>query len=199
MANVKPHLAASSFRPVFFKNPAGFWQWLEQNSLQKQELVVGFHKVGSGKPSMSWSESVDVALCFGWIDGVRRKIDEHSYQVRFTPRRPGSIWSTVNIAKVEALIAAARMQPQGLAAYALRTAGKSSIYAYEQVSTAELAPQEVRQFKSNKAAWQYLQTVAPSYRKVMVHWVVRLKQEATRARRLAQFIEACSEGRKILR
>ena len=161
--------------------------------------MVGFYKVGSGRPSMSWSESVDEALCYGWIDGVRKRIDEHSYQIRFTRRRSGSIWSTINIVKVKALTTAARMKPQGLAAFALRTAGKSSIYAYEQSKEAELTSQEVRQFKANKAAWQYLLAVAPSYRKVMVHWVTRAKQESTRARRLATFIEACSEGRKILR
>ena len=148
---------------------------------------------------MSWSESVDEALCYGWIDGVRKRIDELSYQIRFTRRRSGSIWSTVNIAKVKALTTAAHMKPQGLAAFALRTTGKSSIYAYEQSKEAELTSQEVRQFKANKAAWQYLLVVAPGYRKVMVHWVTRAKQESTRARRLATFIEACSEGRKILR
>jgi uncharacterized protein YdeI (YjbR/CyaY-like superfamily) len=192
-------LAAAVRRPVFFESAAAFRQWLEQNSLSEQELVVGFYKVGTGKPSLSWSESVDEALCFGWIDGVRKRIDDHSYQIRFTPRKPGSVWSAVNIAKVEALTALGRVRPAGAEAFARRTARKSSVYSYEQAGVLELSPQEQRTFKGNKTAWQYFGRVAPSYRKVMVFWVVSAKQRATRARRLAQLIEACAEGRKLLK
>ena len=199
MSNVRPHLAAAVRRPVFFESAAAFRQWLEQNGLREQELVVGFYKVGSGKPSMSLSESVDEALCFGWIDGVRKSIEDHSYQIRFTPRKPGSVWSTVNVAKVEALTALGRMRPAGAEAFARRTARKSSVYSYEQAGALKLSPQELRAFKKNEAAWRYFEGVAPSYRKVMVFWVVSLKQQATRARRLAQFIEACAKGRKLLK
>jgi len=199
VSNARPHLAAALRRPVFFEVSTAFRQWLERNGLHEQELVVGFYKAGSGKPSLSWSESVDEALCFGWIDGVRKRIDDHSYQIRFTPRRPGSVWSTVNIAKVEALTALGRMRPAGAAAFARRTARKSSVYSYEQSGTVELSPSELRAFRANKAAWRYFEAVAPSYRKVMVFWVVSAKQQATRARRLVQFIEACAEGRKLLK
>ena len=192
-------MAPAANRPVFFESAAAFRQWLEQNGLREQELVVGFYKVGSGRPSLSWSESVDEALCFGWIDGVRKRIDDHSYQIRFTPRRPGSVWSTVNIAKAEALTALGRMRPAGAEAFARRTARKSSVYSYEQAGAFELSPQELQAFKRNKAAWRYFEGVAPSYRKVMVFWVSSAKKQATRARRLAQFIQACAEGRKLLK
>ena len=192
-------MATAVRRPVFFESAADFKQWLEQNSLREQELIVGFHKVGSGKPSMSWSESVDEALCLGWIDGVRKRVDDHSYQIRFTPRKPGSVWSTVNIAKVEALTALGRMRPAGVEAFARRTARKSSVYSYEQVGALELSPPELRAFKEHKAAWQHFGSVAPSYRKVMVFWVVSSKQQATRERRLAQLIDACANGRKLLK
>lgn len=182
---------------MFFKNAAAFRRWLERNGLREQELVVGFYKVGSGKPSMSWSESVDEALCFGWIDGVRKRIDDLSYQIRFTPRKPTSVWSTVNIAKAEALTALGRMRPAGKEAFARRTARTSSVYSYEQAGALELSPQELRAIKRREAAWRYFEVAAPSYRKVMVFWIVSAKQQATRERRLAQFIEACAEGRKL--
>ena len=148
---------------------------------------------------MSWSESVDEALCFGWIDGVRKRIDDDSYQIRFTPRRPGSVWSAVNVAKAEKLAAQGRMRPPGSQAFAKRIARKSSVYSYEQAGVLELAPRQRAAFQANKAAWKYFQATAPSYRKVMVFWVVSAKQEATRSRRLAQLIEACAEGRKVLK
>ena len=117
---------------TFFATPQAFRQWLERHAASAPELLVGFHKVGSGRPSMGWSESVDEALCFGWIDGIRRRLDEHTYSIRFTPRKPSSIWSAVNIAKVEQLQAAGRMTPAGLAAFAHRKAHKSAIYSHEQ-------------------------------------------------------------------
>lgn len=136
----------------FFATGAAFRAWLQRFGAVESELVVGFHKVGSGRPSMSWSEFVEEALCFGWIDGVRTRIDEHSYKIRFTPRKKDSIWSAVNIAKVEALIAQERMQSAGLAAFCRRTERKSSGYSYEQGGAPALSATQLRRFKSNKSA-----------------------------------------------
>lgn len=185
--------------PAFFESAADFRAWLVRHAAAEQELLVGFHKVGSGRASMSWPESVDEALCFGWIDGVRKRIDEHSYQIRFTPRQAGSIWSAVNIAKVESLLASQRMRPAGTAAFALRTERKSGVYAYEQVGVLELSAEEKRAFKANRSAWRYLEACPASYRKVMIHWVVSAKRPATRVRRLAQLVQACTNGARLLR
>ena len=192
-----PPSSPAAERPRFFETAAAFGAWLEKNSEREPELVVGFHKRGSGRASMSWPESVDEALCFGWIDGVRKRIDEHSYQIRFTPRRPGSIWSAVNIAKVEALMALGRMQPRGEEAFARRTPSRSVVYSYEQAGTPELTRAEIDRFKADKPAWRFAEAAAPGYRKQMVHWVMGAKQPATRERRLAQYIAACAEGRKL--
>jgi uncharacterized protein YdeI (YjbR/CyaY-like superfamily) len=183
--------------PRFFATAAQFRQWLERNAPTSVELVVGFHKVGSGRPSMSWSESVDEALCFGWIDGVRKRIDVYSYQIRFTPRKPTSIWSAINIAKFHQLQAEARIQPAGAKAFAHRTEAKSVIYAYEQEETSSLSPEEVREFKKHKTARRFLEGTPPSYRKVVLHWVVRAKKPETRAARLAKLLEACSAGKRL--
>ena len=148
---------------------------------------------------MTWPESVDEALCFGWIDGVRKRIDEESYQIRFTPRRNASIWSLVNVAKVEQLRVMGRMQPSGIAAYEGRSAKKTGVYAFEREQPAELSDAEARGFQKNKLAWPYFEATAPSYKRVMLHWVVSAKQAATRERRLSQLIEACAEERRILR
>jgi len=185
--------------PKFFKTAAAFRAWLESNHSSATELIVGFHKVDSGLPSMSWSESVDEALCVGWIDGVRKRIDEQSYQIRFTPRRAGSIWSKVNLAKVEQLTAEGRMRPAGIAAFEARQEAKTGIYAFEREQPAELSAEETRDFKRNARAWRYFESAPPSYRKVMLHWVVSAKRSGTRARRLVQLIEACWEERRILK
>ena len=182
---------------MFFATAAAFGDWLALNADERAELVVGFHKVGSGTPCMRWSESVDEALCVGWIDGVRKRIDDRSYQIRFTPRRPGSIWSAINIAKVAALDAAGRMQPAGLAAFAARTETRSVVYSYEQDGMPELEPAEVRVLKADEAAWRYFQACPPGYRKQITHWVVRARQPATRARRLAALVSACAIGKRL--
>jgi uncharacterized protein YdeI (YjbR/CyaY-like superfamily) len=184
--------------PRFFANAAAFRRWLEKNAHRESELVVGFRKVGSGLPSLTWPESVDEALCFGWIDGVRHRIDDASYRIRFTPRKPGSIWSTINIAKVEALVAAGRMRPAGAEAFARRTERRSSVYSYEHAGEVALDAGEQRAFKANKAAWRWFEAAAPNYRKRMLFRVVMAKRPETRARRLAQLIAACAEG-KVLR
>jgi uncharacterized protein YdeI (YjbR/CyaY-like superfamily) len=185
---------------VFFENAAAFRRWLENNGERTTELFVGFHKVGTGTPSLTWPESVDEALCFGWIDGVRKRIDDSSYLIRFTPRKPHSIWSAVNIAKVKGLTAQGRMQPAGIAAFARRTHRKSSVYSYEQVGTLLLTAEEIHEFKKKSAtAWQYFEASPPSYRKAIVHWVTSARQAATRARRLARLVAACKLGQRLAR
>lgn len=180
-------------KPTFFKRPSDFRKWLEKNHQKKTELLVGFYKVDSGKPSMTWPESVDEALCFGWIDGVRNSIDEHSYQIRFTPRKSTSIWSAVNIKKMEELAKNGRMQPAGLAAFEKRQEKKSRIYSFESEAK-ELTAQMEKQFQANKKAWTYFKALAPSYRKVSIHWVLSAKQEATQQKRLSQLIAFSEAG-----
>lgn len=183
----------------FFESATQFRAWLAEHGGQRTELIVGFWKVGSGRPSMTWSESVDEALCFGWIDGVRKRIDDASYQIRFTPRKKGSIWSAINIAKVEALIAAGRMAPAGLAAYEARTEAKSLAYSYEQRTHPELLESEVQHFKRHKVAWSFFEACPPSYRRPILHWVVSAKKPETRDRRLGQLIEACGRRERLLK
>jgi uncharacterized protein YdeI (YjbR/CyaY-like superfamily) len=179
--------------PIFFAKQSDFRKWLQKNHKKETELLVGFYKVGSGKPSMSWSEAVDEALCFGWIDGVRRSIDKDSYQNRFSQRKSTSIWSAINIRKIEELTKKGLMQPAGLASFAKRTESKSRIYSHENDEVA-LTPNFQKQFKANKKAWEYFQALAPSYRKVSTHWVMSAKQEATRLKRLNQLIADSAAG-----
>lgn len=185
--------------PSFFETAAQFRHWLDQNHTCAAELIVGFRKVGTGQPGMSWSESVDEALCFGWIDGVRKRIDDGAYQIRFTPRKPGSIWSRVNVEKVQVLLASGRMRPPGIAAYEARSADKTGVYAFERHAPAELQDAELTIFQRQKAAWRFFEACPPSYKKVMLHWVTSAKRAPTRERRLAQLIEACAEQRRILK
>ena len=183
--------------PVFFESAAEFRAWLEVHAATASELIVGFHAVASGRPSLRWSDAVDEALCFGWIDGIVRRIDTNSYTRRFTPRKPGSTWSKVNLAKVERLRAEGRMTAAGEAAYAQRTAERSGIYAYEQPDHAELSAAELRDFKRQRAACAYCEATPPSYRKVILHWITSAKRPATRATRLATLVAACAEGRRL--
>lgn len=176
---------------TFFAKPSDFRKWLQKNHKKETELLVGFYKVGSSMPSITWPQSVDEALCFGWIDGVRSSIDKDSYQIRFTKRKPASIWSTINIKKVEALIQKGLMQPAGLASFEKRTAARSEIYAHE-TSTVKLSRDFEKQFIANKKAWQYFQALAASYKKNSTHWVMSAKQPGTRFKRLQELI-ACSE------
>ncbi len=185
--------------PTFFETAAQFRDWLEKNHASATDLIVGFRKVGTGQPSISWPESVDEALCFGWIDGVRKRIDERSYQIRFTPRKLGSIWSLVNVAKVEALLASGRMRPPGIAAFGARTENNTGVYAFERSVPAELSDSEKELFQKHRTAWTYFEKCPPSYRSVMLHWVTSAKQVATRERRLTQLIAACVEQRCILK
>lgn len=179
--------------PEFFTSPAEWRAWLSAHSSSADELVVGFWKKGTGRPSMTWSESVDEALCFGWIDAVRRRIDDDSYSIRFTRRKPTSTWSAINVAKVASLEAAGRMTDAGREAFALRKDSRTGMYSYEQGDIAF----DDSALRADTAAWAYWSSSAPSYRKVAAHWVTSAKQQATRDRRLSQLVEDCSCGRKI--
>ncbi len=184
-------------KPIFFATPADFRRWFAKNAAKKAELLVGFHKRGSGKPSITWPESVDQALCFGWIDGVRRRIDDTAYSIRFTPRRAGSIWSTINIARAKELAAAGLMTPAGAAAFEARRDDRSAIYAYEQRRSAELAPDQEKRFRRNAKAWRFFSAQPPWYRRNTSHWVTSAKKGETRARRLATLIADSAAGRWI--
>jgi uncharacterized protein YdeI (YjbR/CyaY-like superfamily) len=183
-------------KATFFKTPADFRKWLEKNHASKQELWVGYYKKDSGKPSLTWQQSVDEALCFGWIDGIRKSIDEISYMNRFTPRKPRSTWSTVNINRVQELISANLMQPSGLQAFQNRKEDKSGIYAYEQKDR-KLNDEYEEKFKANKKAWEFFQAQAPWYQRTSSWWVISAKKEETRQKRLEQLIADSEQGRTI--
>ena len=183
--------------PTFFNSPAEFRAWLEKHHATVPELLVGMRKVGAGRPFMSWPESVDEALCFGWIDGVRKRIDDVAYTIRFTPRRKGSIWSEVNVAKALALIEQGRMQPAGLAIFESRSEERTGVYSFERKEPAALTANEMRLFQANRKAWAFFESVAPSYQRAVLHRIVSAKQAATRARRLEQLIDACVAAQKL--
>lgn len=182
--------------PKFFKTPADFRKWFASHHASVKELWVGFYKKSSGKQSISWPESVAEALCFGWIDGLRRSIDSQSYMIRFSPRKPTSIWSAVNIKHAQRLIKEGQMQPAGLKAFAARKENRSGIYSYEQRSP-ELEEKYARKLKQNKAAWKFFQSQPPSYRKNVNWWIVSAKQEETRLKRLDKLIETSAQGRRL--
>ena len=183
-------------KPTFFPSPADFRRWLQKNHAKAQELWVGFHKKGTGRPSITWPESVDEALCFGWIDGVRYRIDEISYRIRFTPRKPKSVWSNLNVKRVAVLKKLGRMTPAGLAAFAKADPKKSGIYAYER-RNATLGAAHEKRFKANKKAWTFFEAQAPWYRRTTTYWVVSAKREETRLRRLATLIAGSEAGRRL--
>jgi uncharacterized protein YdeI (YjbR/CyaY-like superfamily) len=181
---------------MWFATPAEFRAWLERHHAAEDELLVGFHKKGSGRPSMSWAESVDEALCFGWIDGVRRGLDETSYTIRFTPRRKRSIWSSRNIERVAALREAGRMAPPGEAAFAARDPARSEIYGHEK-GRAKLTPEYEKRIRANEKAWEFFSSQPPGYRRRAGHWVMSAKREATRERRLETLIEDSVAGLRV--
>jgi uncharacterized protein YdeI (YjbR/CyaY-like superfamily) len=184
-------------KPIFFDCPRAFRAWLASDSAAAREVLVGFHKRGTGLPSMTWPESVDEALCFGWIDGVRKRIDDARYQIRFSPRKPGSIWSLINIDRVRVLTKEGRMTPAGLTAFAQRSGKKLGIYSYEQPAISKLAAAEEKCFRSHKAAWEFFEKQAPSYRKTAIWRIVNARQEKTRQKRLAALIKASENSRRI--
>jgi uncharacterized protein YdeI (YjbR/CyaY-like superfamily) len=182
---------------LYFPSPAAFGRWLEKNHAKKPELWLGYHKKETGRPSLTWSESVDEALCWGWIDGVRKSVDATRFTARFTPRRPGSNWSKINLRKVEALIASGRMRPPGLAAFRARRADRSGVYSFEQKKTPKLPASYERIFRRNRAAWKFFRTRTDAYRRLTSHWVITAKQEETRRRRLGILIESSEANRPI--
>jgi uncharacterized protein YdeI (YjbR/CyaY-like superfamily) len=181
--------------PAYFATEADFRRWLEANHATAPELLVGFWKKGTGKPSIDWPRARDQAFCFGWIDGVRKSLGDEAYTIRFTPRRKGSIWSKVNLERFEALKAAGQMTPAGEQAFE-ENEGKRGVYAYER-PLSELAAGEERQFRANAAAWADWEKRPPGYRKVVLHWVTSAKKPETRAKRLGVLIESCAAGQKI--
>lgn len=183
--------------PTFFADAQAFRAWLDQHAAGATELLVGFHKVGSGQPCMRWSESVDEALCVGWIDGRRQRIDDDSYAIRFTPRKASSIWSVVNIAKMDKLRAEGKMTPAGEAAFALRVEAKSGIYAHERSDVPELSDAERARFQRDAAVWAWFEAAPPGYRKLVLHWVTGAKREETRSKRFEQLIQACAAGKRL--
>jgi uncharacterized protein YdeI (YjbR/CyaY-like superfamily) len=183
--------------PVFFAAPEDFRAWLEEHHERITELLVGFYKKGSGKPSITWPEAVDEALSFGWIDGVRRGRDETSYTIRFTPRAASSTWSTVNVARVEALSREGRMRPAGLRAFERRNERNTGIYSYERRATAKLPEDFEREFRADTRAWEFFQAQPPWYRRTSAYWVVSAKRDETRRRRLTTLIADSRDGRTI--
>ena len=183
-------------KPRFFSKPAQFRQWLERNHDGETELLVGFHKKASGKPSVTYNEALDEALCFGWIDGVRKNLDETSYSIRFTPRKPRSIWSNINVNHVERLIKERRMHEAGLAAYARRDPKRTGIYAFEN-RPREFAPECEKEFRAHKAAWKFFEQQPPGYKRTIIFWVMSAKQEQTRMRRLERLIANSEQGVRV--
>ena len=181
--------------PVFFPTEADFRRWLAANHATAPELLVGFWKKGSGKPSIDWPQARDQALCFGWIDGVRKSLGEEAYTIRFTPRRPKSVWSKVNLDRFAALKAAGQMTPAGERALKEST-GPKGIYSYEK-PLASLKPAEEQQIRRNQAAWAFWEGQPPGYRKQVLNWITTAKRPDTRAKRLATLIEDCAAGRRI--
>jgi uncharacterized protein YdeI (YjbR/CyaY-like superfamily) len=184
-------------KPKFFRTAADFRIWLEKNHTTASELWVGFYKKDSGKPSITWPESVDQALCFGWIDGIRKGVNGISYQIRFTPRPRRSIWSAINVKRAKELVRRKQMRPTGLKAFAARIDNKSGIYSYEQRST-ELNQPYAKLLKKNKAAWNFFEQQPPFYRKMIGWWIISAKKEETRMARLAKLISESAKGKRLL-
>jgi len=187
----------SAKKITFFRSPSTFRKWLERNHADAQELWVGFYRKDSGRPSITWPESVDEALCFGWIDGLRKRIDAESYMIRFTRRRAISYWSIINIGRVEELKRAGRMQPAGIKTFEQRTSKCSGAYSYENRKRTKLDKRAEKQIRSSPAAWKFFQAQTPSYRQFITWWVMSAKKEETRARRLAKLIEYSARGKKL--
>ena len=182
--------------PTYFSAAAEFRRWLRTHHADTEELIVGFSKKGSGEGGLTYKEAVDEALCVGWIDGVRRRVDDRRYSIRFSPRKPKSIWSLVNIARVAELTSEGRMRPAGVAAFERRDASRSGVYSFEQENVA-LTPTQRKAFRANPDAWDFFQGQAPWYRRVATWWVISAKREATRERRLAALIGHSANGETL--
>ena len=190
-------LSRRSTPPRFFATPAAFRAWLEKHHATKRELVVGFHKRATGKPSITWPESVDEALCFGWIDGKRQSLGATSYTIRFTPRKPTSIWSAINVAKVKKLTKAGKMHSAGIAAFAKRTPERTGVYSFERSEAAVLPPDQAKRLAAHAKARAFFERQAPWYQRAAIHWVISAKQEVTRERRFTQLLADSAAGRTI--
>lgn len=188
---------ASSTETKYFATPAAFRRWLARNHAGKKEQWVGFHKRATGKPSLTWPESVEVALTYGWIDGVRQSVDAERYRIRFTPRKPGSIWSAINVRTAKRLIAGGEMAPAGLAAFEARRDDRTAVYSFEQRKEAKLPPPMLRALRADPKAWAFFESQPPWYRRTASFWVVSAKKEETRERRFAQLLADSAEGRTI--
>jgi uncharacterized protein YdeI (YjbR/CyaY-like superfamily) len=186
-----------SSSPAFFATAAEFGVWLEKHSAFESELIVGFYKRDTDRASLTWPESVDEALCHGWIDGVRTRIDDQSYTIRFTPRKPTSTWSAINIARVLVLQSHGRVKEAGMEAYSHRREAKSKIYAYEQAENATLEREEEARFRRNKKAWKFFETQPPRYRHLVIWRIISAKRAETREGRLAKLIEASQNGQRL--
>jgi uncharacterized protein YdeI (YjbR/CyaY-like superfamily) len=190
-----PALAAS-LTVTRFASSADFHRWLKKNHASATELLVGFYRIGLGKGGLTYPEAIDAALCFGWIDGVRKRLDDESYTIRFTPRKAGSIWSLINVGHVERLTKAGKMQPAGLAAYAARKAHKTGIYSFEK-PPAKFPSEYEKEFRAKAKAWAFFNSQPPGYQRLATHRVVNPKQEATRRRWLARLIAESAAGRRL--
>jgi uncharacterized protein YdeI (YjbR/CyaY-like superfamily) len=184
-------------KPIFFANATALRRWFAKHAGTAPELLVGFMKKSTGVASVTWPEAVDEALCVGWIDGVRQRIDDERYQIRFSPRRRGSHWSNINIRRIAALKKTGRMKAAGLAAFAARSKARSGRASYEQRTVAKLPPQDIRQFKRNAVAWKYYDTLPPGYKKMVNWWIISARKAETRARRLGILIKACALRRRL--
>jgi uncharacterized protein YdeI (YjbR/CyaY-like superfamily) len=184
-------------KPKFFATPARFRAWLEAHHETETELLVGFHKKGTGKPSITWNEAVDEALCFGWIDGVRHSLGADAYTIRFTPRKRTSIWSAINVARVSELTRLGRMVPAGLRAFAARTPERTGVYSFERNAASKLTPAEEEKLRAQDEAAAFFDAQPPWYRRAAIHWVISAKREETRERRLDQLIAHSTARRTI--
>ena len=180
----------------YFRSPAEFRSWLAENHAKCAELLVAFYKKNSGRPSITYPEALDQALCFGWIDGVRKSVDALSYTVRFTPRKKDSYWSKVNTKRANELVKLKLMQPAGLKAFAARDRAATKRYSFERAN-AKLPAAYATRFKATPEAWAFFQSQAPYYQRVAAWWVISAKQEETRLRRLQSLIEKCRQGRRV--
>jgi uncharacterized protein YdeI (YjbR/CyaY-like superfamily) len=187
---------SSAATPRFFATPDGLREWLAKHHERRTELWVGFHRRATGRASITWDEAVEEALCVGWIDGIRKSVDDDSYAIRFTPRKKASTWSAVNVRRVEQLVSEGRMQPAGLAAFEARTPERTGIYSHERASV-QLDPEYERELRATPAAWEFWQSRPPGYRRTATWWVMSAKREETRRRRLAALVGDSAHGRTI--
>ena len=191
---------AARAKPLFFASPEAFRRWLAKHHQSERELLVGLHKVHTGKPSLTWPQSVDAALCYGWIDGLRRSLGEESYTIRFTPRKATSIWSNVNTRRVAELTRLGLMAPAGIAAFRLRDPKRAGVYSFEAGSAARQAAldeKSEKRFRARKKAWAFFESQPPGYRRIAIKWVTSAKREETRERRLAELIADSAAGQRL--